>query len=145
MIALLLLAAAQYQTHAVPPAMPNSGDALEAELSEAAHRLRTQCFSETAVKLLTEDTRQARASGSPYMAAVRTSDKELADAAFAEPFDANRMVQAMRARAKAQAESMEHYPDRSIALLQRLPKSDQARFARYLSGASPTIPSKTCS
>lgn len=145
MMSLLLLAAiTQYQMPPVPPAPSTGGAAFESELSRMAERYRTQCYSEKAIKIIIDSTRRARMTVRPDVAAIQATNKELADAAYAEPFDMNRMVLAMRARAQAQAESMTHYPDNSIAILEQLPKPDQVIFARSNSGATPIVPPKSC-
>ncbi|WP_285019388.1 hypothetical protein [Novosphingobium sp. fls2-241-R2A-195] len=109
-----------------------------------AERYRTQCYSEKAIKIIIDSTRRARMTVRPHVAAIQATNKELADAAYAEPYDMDRMVLAMRARAQAQAESMTHYPDNSIAILEQLPKPDQVIFARSNSGATPIVPPKSC-
>ncbi|WP_176591651.1 hypothetical protein [Sphingobium sp. EM0848] len=144
---LLFAMVAQYQMPPVPAPPPAGGEALESELGRMAQRYRTQCYSEKAIKIMIESTRRARTTVSPNVAAIRATYKELADAAYAEPFDKNRMVLAMRAsaQAQAQADSMVHYPDNSIAILEQLPKPDQVIFARLHSGATPVFPTKPCS
>lgn len=141
---LLFAAAAQYQMSPAPPPPPTGGEALESELGRMAQKYRTQCYSEKAIKIMIDSTRRARTTVSPDVAAIRATNKELAEAAYAEPFDKNRMVLAMRARAQAQADSMAHYPDNSIAILEQLPKADQVIFARSNSGALPVFPPKSC-
>jgi hypothetical protein len=122
---LLLAAIAPYQMPPAPPAPPAGGAALESELSRMTERYRTQCYSEKAIKLLVDHIRRARTTVRPDVAAIRAANKELADAAYAEPFDKNRMVLAMQASAQAQA--------------------DQVIFARSNSGVTPTFPPKPCS
>jgi hypothetical protein len=110
-----------------------------------AERYRTQCYSEKAVKILVDNIRRARTTVRPDVAAIRATNKELADAAYAEPFDKNRMLLAMRASAQAQADSQAYYPANTIAIFEQLPKADQVIFARSNSGATPTFPPKPCS
>lgn len=141
---LLLAVVAQYQVPPAPPAPPAGGAALESELSRMAERYRTQCYSEKAIKIIVDSTRRARTTVRPDVAAIRATNKELADAAYAEPFDEIRMVQAMRARAQAQADSEAHYPDNSIAILEQLPKADKVIFARSNAGVTPIFSPKSC-
>ena len=94
---------------------------------------------------MVESIRQARtADRSPELEAIRTTNKELADAAFTEPFQLDRMITAIRARAKAQADSQAQYPEREIAVLQKLPKADQVLYARQNSLATSVFPQKSC-
>lgn len=145
MMAILLFAAtAQYQMLPAPPLPPTEGEALDNELNIMAQRYRAQCYSEKAIKIMVDSTRRARTTVSPDVAAVRATNKELAEAAYGEPFDKNRMVLAMRARAQAQANLMAHYSDNSIAILEQLPKVDQVIFARSNSGATSVFPPKSC-
>lgn len=142
---LLFAMVAQYQMPPAPAPPPAGGEALERDLSRMAQRYRMECYSEKAIKIMVDSIRRERTTVSPDVAAIRATNKELADAAYAEPFDKNRMVLAMRARAQAQADSVAHYPDTSIAILEQLPKADQVIFARSRSGATPTFPPKACS
>jgi len=142
---LLLAVIAQYQMPPSPPAPPSGGPALESELSRMAERYRTRCYSEKAIKIMVDSIRQARtADRSPELEAIRATNKELADAAFAEPFQLDRMITAIRARAKAQADSQAQYPEREIAVLQKLPKADQVLYAQQNSLATSVFPQKTC-
>jgi hypothetical protein len=146
MTSLLLLAiVAQYQMLPAPPPLPARGEALESDLDRLSELYRTQCYSDKAIKIMIKNIRRARTTVSPDMAAIRATNKELADAAYAEPFDKNRMVLAMRARAQTQAASVAHSSDNSIAILEQLPKADQVIFARSNSLVAPEIPPKRCS
>ena len=145
MKSLLLLAATfQYLLPPAPPAQTADGAALERDLSQMAADYRAQCYSDEAIKIMVESSRRARTAAGPDVAAIQATNKELADAAYAQPFDKNRMVLAIRAREKVQADSQRQPSAYEIDILNRLPKADQVRYARSIAGVIPTVPAKTC-
>jgi hypothetical protein len=144
MILMLLAVTAPYRMPPSPPAPATSGAALERELSSIGQRLRTQCFSEKGIGIVVQNIRQQRAIASPLVPAIRATNKEVADAAYTKPFDVARMVQALRARARVQAEANLRSPEGSIEILQQLPAPDKMRYARYILGTEPVYPQSGC-
>lgn len=143
-ILLLLAVATQYEIPPAPPSPYASAAVLERELDRVSQNLRTQCYSEKAIAIIVDDIRQANANSPAAVATIRDTTKELNDAAYAEPFDLERMIQAVQARAKVQADAEARRSIRSVAVLRKLPKDDRARHARTMSLAHPALPPKTC-
>lgn len=135
---------ARYQMPPSPPAPASEGEALDRDLAGMADRLRKQCLSEKGVRIAVDDVRRIRTSAAPDVARNRATRKEVADAAYAPNFDLARVIAALRAEAQYQAQSNLRRPEQSIALLQKLPKADQIRYARYISGVTPRYPLESC-
>src|SRR6478609_7388831 len=109
-----------------PPPPPPPGTAYyEQERATAERRLRDQCYSETAVELLMERWAQARTARPEVWAADRAAEMEVAEAAFAEPPDLDRLDRALRARAAIRAERDAQRDRESLALLRALPAQDR--------------------
>ncbi|WP_159870311.1 hypothetical protein [Novosphingobium sp. 9U] len=94
--------------------------------------------------MLVDDARHTRTTVDPSMAINQATRQEVADAAYSTNFDIGRMVAALRAKAQYQADAALRSSESSIARLKRLPKADQVRYARYISGVEPTYPPEPC-
>ena len=123
-------------TPAPPPDPPPGTDAYRVVLDARLRRLRDQCYSQAAIDIIIEQEDLAKARRrdlSEWNAIVR----EVAEAAYAEPLDIERLTRAMAVREQAQALQQVRFSKERLAILHLLPPADQVIFARSLSVLKP--------
>ncbi|HEY6815585.1 MAG TPA: hypothetical protein VI168_08605 [Croceibacterium sp.] len=119
----------------VPPPVPPPPPAVaseEYERQRASHerRLREECYSAAGIKLHMEHWERTRIVPPEERVRSQAAEVELAEAAYAEPLDIDRLERAQRAKTLLQAEQSERRFTERVALLRSLPARDQAIYAR---------------
>lgn len=121
----------------VPPPEPQPGTEAYRVVQDARLRnLRSQCYSDVAIDIIVEQedlAKARRADLSAWNAIVR----EVAEAAYAEPLDLERLARAVEARDRAQSEQQKRFSEERLAIMQLLPPEDRIIFARSLSVLKP--------
>jgi len=122
----------------VPPPPPQPGTPnYEQERSTQERRYREQCYSAAGIKLLMAHWAQQRAGRPEGWAADRAAELEVAEAAFANPPDVDRLDRALRARAAIRAERDAQRDSERLALLRSLPAPDRLIYASEFSAWRP--------
>ncbi len=120
-----------------PPPQPGTPE-FARERTAQERRLREQCYSEAGVKLLIEHWTRQRAMPPETWAADRAAEIEVAEAAFAQPVDIDRLERAIRARAALRAERDAQRESERFELLRALSAADRAIYAREVTAFRPS-------
>jgi hypothetical protein len=112
-----------------PPPAPGTPQ-YERERATQERRYKEQCYSDAGIKLLMERWAAQRAARSDGWAEQRAAELEVAEAAFAQPPDIDRLERARRAKAALYAELNAQREREEIALLRALPPADRPIYVR---------------
>jgi len=120
-----------------PPPEPAPGTEAYRVVRDARERaLRIQCYSDAAIGIILEQEDRAKAQR-PDPAGWSAIVREVAEAAYAEPLDLDRLARAIAERERAQAEQQTRFTEDRLTILHLLPPADQVLFARSLSVLKP--------
>lgn len=112
-----------------PPPGPGT-ELYEAQRSTRERELRRECYSEAGIRLIMEHWVRARTMAPETRAAIEAAELELAEAAYAEPIDIDRLERAIHARTLVQTEVEIGRADERVTLLRSLPAADQAIYVK---------------
>jgi hypothetical protein len=112
-----------------PPPAPGTPQ-YERERATQERRYREQCYSDAGIKLLMERWAAQRAARPDGWAEQRAAELEVAEAAFSQPPDIDRLERALRVKAAIHAELGAQREREQIALLRALPPPDRLIYAR---------------
>jgi hypothetical protein len=120
-----------------PPPAPGTPQ-YEQERATQERRYREQCYSEAGIKLLMKHWAVARAARPDAWAEQRVAELEVAEAAFSQPPDVDRLDRALQAKAAISAALDAQRERDRLALLRSLPASDRLIYAREFTAWRPS-------
>ena len=144
-IALSFLLQAAFAPPPTAPAIATPGsETFLLEQRNYETELRQACISANGVNLIVESwTRnRVRAASSPVK--PYELEYDIAEAAYAQPVDIERLERAIRASAKTKSDREAENTDNEIQLLRRLSPPDRAIYARRFTWMRPTSPAPAC-
>ena len=132
-------------TPAPPPPPAPGTPQYELERATQERRYRAQCYSEAGIKLLMEHWAAQRAARPDVWAKQRAAELEVAEAAFSQPPDIDRLARARREKAAIHAELDAQREGEQIALLRALPPPDRPIYAMEFTAWRPSRhPTRVC-
>lgn len=132
-LAPLLAAQVVFVPRAVPPPPPPPGSQAY-ELQDEGYRreLAAQCISPAGIEIILAAQARERAAAASGPQEWRIHGEAVAQAAWAEPFDAEAFAKAVRAEAAFRAERQIADAESRLAIIAALPERDREIFAHRM-------------
>jgi len=145
-IAAVILAAGQTLVPPPAPPRPPSVDtaAFEQEGARYADDLRRVCLSEPGVQIVLRAWRAGRQAGLASVAPQQAAERELGEAAYANPIDPDRIARAQAEKRRLNDMALAASDSVGVAILRQLSPADRRIYVRRMTIMRPELPPQRC-